>query len=430
VTPPGQRQRARPAALPGATVAAIRTQAVEDQQSVVDLIQRLVRVPSQGGVDPYDLILDLLAGWLSERGLSPRYLLDDGGAKIGLACDVAGARPVPRYVLDACVDTAPVGDERTWRHPPLSGVIEDGWLYGRGAADCKAGAAIFAHVAARLHQQAARLHGTLTLLYDADEHTGRFGGAKRYFAGPGRPGDVAGVMIGYPGLSKVVVGGRGFLRAVLTVRGEAAHSGDGRPADGNNAVEKAALLVRALGRYSTPGAVDPELGLVPKLTVTAIAGGEGYSVIPDRCQVHVDVRLTKRFDVTAAATLLERVVSTVDRRCPAAGPTEIRYEESWPAYQLDESAPVRVALLEAATQQLGRTPRAKVVGPSNIGCYLASLGIEATAGFGVAYRGLHAADECIELATIPAVQATYHQAVLQLLWPAAMADGPMRRSGH
>jgi succinyl-diaminopimelate desuccinylase len=428
VTPSGQRQRAGPAALPAATVAAIRAQAAEDQQSVTDLIQRLVRVPSRGGVDPYDPVLDLLAGWLWERGLAPRYLLDDGGAKVGLVCDIAGARPGPRYVLDACVDTAPVGDERTWRHPPMSGVIEDGWLYGRGAADCKAGAAMFAHVAVRLHQQAAGLHGILTLLYDADEHTGRFGGAKRYFAGPDRPGDVAGVMIGYPGLSKVVVGGRGFLRAALTVRGQAAHSGDGRPADGHNAVDKAALLVRALGRYRTPGEVDPELGLVPKLTVTAIGGGEGYSVIPDRCQVHVDVRLTKRFDAAAAAALLERVVSAVDRRCPAAGPTEIGYEESWPAYQLDEEAPVRVALLEAATQQLGRSPRAKVVGPSNIGCYLASLGIEATAGFGVAYRGLHAADECIELATIPAVQATYHQAVLGLLSPATMADQPAAHS--
>jgi succinyl-diaminopimelate desuccinylase len=424
VTPPGQRQRARPAALPGATVAAVHAQAVEDHQSVTELIQRLVRVPSQGGVDPYDPILDLLAGWLSERDLSPRYLLDDGGAKVGLVCDVASARPGPRYVLDACVDTAPVGDERTWRHRPMSGVIEDGWLYGRGAADCKAGAAIFAHAAVRLHRQAAGLCGTLTLLYDADEHTGRFGGAKRYFAGPDRPGDVAGVMIGYPGLSKVVVGGRGFLRAMLTVRGQSAHSGDGRPDDGNNAVDKAALLVRALSRYRTPGAVDPELGLVPKLTVTAIAGGEGYSVVPDRCEVQVDVRLTKRFDATAGAALLERVVSAVDRRCPAAGLTEVRYEESWPAYQLDESAPVRVALLEAATQQLGRPPQARVVGPSNIGCYLASLGIEATAGFGVAYRGLHAADECIELATIPAVQATYHQAVLGLLSPATTADQP------
>jgi succinyl-diaminopimelate desuccinylase len=57
----------------------------------------------------------------------------------------------------------------------------------------------------------------------------------------------------------------------------------------------------------------------------------------------------------------------------------------------------------------------KVAGPSNIGNYLATLGIEATAGFGVGYRNLHGTDECIELATIPQVQATYHKAILELL---------------
>jgi succinyl-diaminopimelate desuccinylase len=97
------------------------------------------------------------------------------------------------------------------------------------------------------------------------------------------------------------------------------------------------------------------------------------------------------------------------------GPTEVRYEESWPAYRLPESSPVRVALLEAAAHHLATPPRPKVAGPSNIGCYLASLGIEATAGFGVTYRGLHGADERIELKTIPTVQAVYHQAVRTLL---------------
>jgi hypothetical protein len=35
--------------------------------------------------------------------------------------------------------------------------------------------------------------------------------------------------------------------------------------------------------------------------------------------------------------------------------------------------------------------------------------------FGVAYEGLHSTDEGIEIATIPAVQAIYQEAVLMLL---------------
>jgi Peptidase family M20/M25/M40 len=42
----------------------------------------------------------------------------------------------------------PFGDEAAWTYPPASGQIAAGWLHGRGSADSKAGAAIFAHVAA------------------------------------------------------------------------------------------------------------------------------------------------------------------------------------------------------------------------------------------------------------------------------------------
>jgi succinyl-diaminopimelate desuccinylase len=372
-------------------------------------------VPSRGGLDPYEPIIDLVASWLSDHGLAPRRLLDSDGQPVGLVCDVAGSYPGPRYVLDACIDTAPFGDETAWQFPPTSAVVEDGWLYGRGAADSKAAVAIFAHLAARLREQAAKLHGTLTLLYDADEHTGRFGGAKQYFTGPDAPADVAGVMIGYPGLSKIVVGGRGFLRAKVTVRGEAGHSGGSHEPEGRNAIEKAAVLIRALMRHRVPGPLDPELDLPPKLSVTEVRGGQGYSVVPDRCEVLVDMRLTRNCDAAAAARLIESTVGMLDRRMPTAQPTSITYEESWPAYRLGESSPVRLALVRAAAQQLPDAPQPKVAGPSNIGCYLASLGIDATAGFGVTYRGLHGTDECIELHTIPPVEATYHQAALSLL---------------
>jgi succinyl-diaminopimelate desuccinylase len=144
----------------------------DDHGSVVALTRELVRVPSRGGIDPSDPVLGSMAAWLTRHGLAPRRLAGPAGTAVALTCEIHGIRPGPRYVLNACLDTTPFGDENTWTFPPTSGQILDGWLCGRGSSDSKAGAAIFAHVAVRLARTAARWAGSVVLLFDIDEHTG------------------------------------------------------------------------------------------------------------------------------------------------------------------------------------------------------------------------------------------------------------------
>ncbi|MEV7008701.1 M20/M25/M40 family metallo-hydrolase [Streptosporangium sp. NPDC051022] len=386
----------------------------EDHDAVVKLTRELVRIPSRGGVDSYEPVLDRAAAWLHGNGLRPRRLVEAGGNTVALTCEVTGAHPGPRYVLDACLDTASFGDENAWSYPPTSGEIIGGWLHGRGASDSKVGAAIFAHVVARLRAVRERLHGSVVLLLDVDEHTGRFGGAKAYFEGPGAADRVDGVMIGYPGSEHVVVGGRGVLRCRMHVYGVASHSGGGKIT--SNAIVKAGTLVSALGGVAPPDNADPDFPLPAKLTVTAITGGEGYSTVPDLCTINVDVRLTPGFDDRTAEKSLRDRVTAVDAAWPDTRPTHLEIVTRWPPYRLGDDSELKSALLDAA-RAVGLAATAKVAGPSNIGNYLAGLGIEATAGFGVDYRGLHGTDERIRVDAIPQVQAAYHRALLSLLDP-------------
>jgi len=183
----------------GADQAQILASAREDHESVLALTRALVRIPSRAGIDPYDPIIDLLSRWMREHDLPADVVRDGTGAAVGLTAEVHGARPGPRWVLDACLDSAPFGDENAWTHPPTSGITDNGWLWGRGSSDSKVAVVIFCHLAARLAAVSDQLYGRVVLLFDLDEHTGGFGGAKQYFEGEGAPSDVAGVMIGYPG---------------------------------------------------------------------------------------------------------------------------------------------------------------------------------------------------------------------------------------
>ncbi|MET8029019.1 M20/M25/M40 family metallo-hydrolase [Streptomyces avermitilis] len=145
--------------------------------SVVELAQELIRRPSRAGIDDYGPVLGVLEGWLASRALPHRRLHDGQGQVAGLLVEIAGGRPGPWWTVDACIDTAPYGDEAAWSFPPDSGDVVDGWLLGRGAADSKLAAALFCHLAAELHPRAADLTGGLAVLLDIDEHTGAFGGA-------------------------------------------------------------------------------------------------------------------------------------------------------------------------------------------------------------------------------------------------------------
>lgn len=386
--------------------------ATEDHESVVALTRELVAIPSRGGIEPYEPVLNRLSTWLEQHNLTATVLNDKTGATVGLTCEIRGTRPGPRWVLDACLDTAPFGDEAAWTHQPTSATIEGGWLYGRGSADSKSGAAIFCHIATRLATVTDQLRGSLVLLFDVDEHTGGFGGAKRYFEGPDAPDDVAGVMIGYPGMDKLVVGGRGVHRVKLHVHGVASHSGGSKTTP--SAIEKAANLVRVLSAAELSDSASSEFPMAGKLTVTAIEGGQGYSVTPDLCTLHVDVRTTRTFDDEDAARLLKHLVAQVDDAWPGTQPTLIQVDTRWPAFALAEDSRLRTAILDAA-RTIGVDVEPKIAGPSSIGNYLAGLNIPATAGFGVDYVGLHGTDERIRTDTIPTIQAIYHAAVLALL---------------
>lgn len=376
--------------------------------AIAALAAALIRIPSRAERDEREPILRHLQDWLHDRDVPLKVLTDPNGHRVAGLATIDSGEPGPAVALNACADTAGFGDEGLWTHPPTGAEIEEGWLYGRGAADSKTAAAMFAHLAVELAATPPPA-GQLLVLFDVDEHSGRFGGAKAFqkVAPP-----LTAMMIGYPGNHGVVVGARGFWRATITTLGKAAHSGS-TSGSRENAISKAARLIVALENAELPGDGGPGFPFGPSLTVTSVHGGEGYSQVPDRCDVKVDVRLTPTFRAEEARALVFDVVAKVDAGTRL--PSTIDVEDSWPAYRLADNEPVVAALRRAAARHLGRDVPAVTCGPSNIGNFFGAHGIPATCGFGVTYRNIHAVDEAIELASIEAVYLSYRDAVLDLL---------------
>ncbi len=157
-----------------------------------------------------------------------------------------------------------------------------------------------------------------------------------------------------------------------------------------------------------------------QLTVTGIQSGDGgFTAVPDRCELTVDIRLTPRFDAHHARELITDAVRAHDIAYTNSSAnkllTQIEWIPGWPAYRVAETHPMVRALCEAARRTLGAEPACGVAGPSNIGNYLASLSIPALCGFGPRGEQIHATDERVELASIAPVYRIYEDALIQLL---------------
>jgi succinyl-diaminopimelate desuccinylase len=372
--------------------------------SIVALASALIRRPSRGGLDSPEPVLKEAGRWLAANGLQPHYLTTAAGETVGLYVRHLGPELGPILCLDACIDTAPFGDEARWSKPPSSGQVDGGRLWGRGSADSKTGAAILAHVVRDLVRDGAIRRGGVDLLLDADEHTGRFGGVRAYLAALERKPDAA--LLGYPGNDELIRGSRGFHRVRLEVAGRAGHSGatDGAAV---NAITRLARLITRI--EATPLPVEPTgpFSFGPKVTVTEISGGEGFSQVPDRASCSLDMRLTPAFDVGAAARWLEALVD------PAT--TRIDPVESWPPYLVAKTDPLVRAFHGAGQVAWGRAIPVTVCGPSNIGNLLAAQGIPTICGLGVTAESVHGTDECASIASIPAAYRGYREGALGFL---------------
>ncbi len=373
--------------------------------SIVQLASRLVATPSCGGIDSPQAVLGTVHAWLVNNHLEPRLLRDGEGKDVAVLVEITGPAVGPVLCLDACIDTAPAGDLDQWTEPPFCGAVRGQRLLGRGAADSKSGVAILAHVARHLAEQSIP-RGSVHVLFDADEHTGRFGGVRAYLEFISRPPDA--VSLGYPGNDCIVVGSRGFFRAKLHFTGRAAHSGE-IERTGVNALNKAAAFALKVAASAFPETHDAAFPFGPAATVTHLSGGEGFSVVPDHASCNIDIRLTREFDGDKAMRWLEEIVHAID---PQA---RIETIDHWPAYLVDPDHGLARSFVAAAERAFGRRIATDVCGPSNIGNLLAARGVPTICAPGVSFGNMHAANEWADIESIAPVYAMYCDAALRFL---------------
>jgi acetylornithine deacetylase/succinyl-diaminopimelate desuccinylase-like protein len=128
----------------------LRTRITAQMPQAVSDLERLVRIPSIGhpGHDPKNVraSAETTAEILREAGLQDVELIElgDGAGHPAVFGQLPAPEGAPTALLYAHHDVQPEGPVGEWTSPPFEPVVREGRLYGRGAADDKAGIVIHA----------------------------------------------------------------------------------------------------------------------------------------------------------------------------------------------------------------------------------------------------------------------------------------------
>ena len=335
--------------------------------------------------DGVNRVADLVCEALAAQGATVerrRHQPADGARQLG---DLVVGRfdgEGPRVLLIGHMDT--VFDPGTAAARPFQ--VADGRAFGPGVTDMKAGLLAGLHAIAALHDSGRR--PAVTFVANPDEEIGSpF--STRVIRELAAAHDAVLVLECARANGDIVSSRKGIADFHMLLTGRAAHAGV-EPEKGRSAILEAAHQVVALHALNARW---------PTVTVNVgvIAGGTRPNVVPERCELQIDLRAATREAFDAASAEVERLAATptvagVDARLhPIAGHPPM------------EKGPASARLVDLAVgiaAELGFELRDAATGGASDANTTAALGIPTLDGLGPIGGDDHSVDEWLDVGSI------------------------------
>lgn len=253
-------------------------------KEIIEFTKELVKTPSQNYIESEEQVAKLVFNKLKEFGFKPEMI----GLKEhpSVICSIKKKDSKKTIWLESCLDTVPAGDLTKWEHPPFKAEIVGDKMYGRGTADSKVAIAIFCYLAKELSED-KKFDGSIFLGFDSDEQTGNFTGVREVLKYAPKSNVC---ILGYQGINEISIGARGWLRLKITTLGKSAHTGS-RTNKGINAIHSMGKVINMIYSLNLGSRTEPFFEFGSSLNVSQINGGIAINIVPDKCEIKLDIRL-------------------------------------------------------------------------------------------------------------------------------------------
>ncbi len=280
--------------------------------TATELLQELIRIPSVnpagtpgtervGEQECAEYLCELLRSFGAEAKVRPV----EPGRPNAVGRFPSDRPGKPRLLFAPHTDTVSVAGMTI---DPFGGELRDGKVWGRGASDTKGSMAAMLWALYLERERLPALGYEIWFAGLAGEEAGQQG-AKTL----AKEERFDFVIAGEPTGMEVVHAHKGSIQLHLTARGKAVHAAN--PGLGENAIYKMAEVIAYL-RTELADALaaesDPLLGH-STLSIGTISGGSKTNIVPDRCEMGVDIR-------TVPAQVTSEIVSRIRGRLEEIAP--------------------------------------------------------------------------------------------------------------
>lgn len=316
----------------------------------------------------------------------------------------------PHFCFAGHTDVVPTGPEQNWQHPPFSGLVENGMLHGRGAADMKGSLAAMIVATERFVAKHPDHKGSISFLITSDEEGPFINGTTKVIDTLEQRGEKIDMcLVGEPSsrdmLGDVVKNGRrGSLTGFLKVKGVQGHVA--YPHLAKNPIHLAAPALSELSQtqWDNGNAFFP----ATSFQVSNINGGTGAgNVIPGE----LEIQFNFRFSTEVTHQQLQQRVNTILQDY------DFDYELNWIVNGqpfITEGGPLIEATVAAIKSVTGLDTALETSGGTSDGRFIAQTGAKVIE-LGPRNETIHKVDECVSTDDLIELSDIYERILEKLL---------------
>jgi succinyl-diaminopimelate desuccinylase len=319
-------------------------------------------------------------------------------------------RQQPLLTFVGHTDVVPVGKLAAWDHDPFIPTIQDGYLYGRGAADMKGGIAAMIIATQNFLAKYPQHHGSLSFLITSDEEGPAVNGTVKVLETLlQRNEQFTWCLVGEPTCESIIgdcikVGRRGSITGDLKIIGKQGHI-----AHPHKAINPIHSFVPALNELISIEWDQGNQYFPPtSFQISNIYSGTGaHNVIPAELSCIFNLRYSNEL---TAEQIMQKVTTVLDKH-------NLNYTLTWEQSGLpflSESGNLRTIVQQAIKEIARIEPQLSTNGGTSDARFFVPTGAQIVE-LGLCNASIHAVNECVKISDLDILTSLYER-ILEMLF--------------